>query len=143
MNVTDLKTVIAGKLNHCPLPHFYLWLCGVFPHLCALTQCVRLNQDLKISMFCPNIIVETHLLNENARKISPVVVMWLLMVFSPTEDFVGLGIVQKYSVTVPIPTPWVWYWFLNNCRYQFYKTKINYNITAKIFVFLFQLLLLL
>lgn len=79
MNVTDLKTLIAGELNHCLQPHFHLWLWGVVPHLHALTQCLSLNQHMEISMFGSNIMVETHLLNEKARKISPAVVRLLFL----------------------------------------------------------------
>lgn len=79
---TDLETVIAGKRNHSLQPCFmFLWLRGVSPHLCALIH--SLNQDLKLSVFSPNVIVETHLWNENAR--SPVVIKSLDLTL---EDFI-------------------------------------------------------
>lgn len=66
---TDLETVIAGKRNHRLQPCFmFLWLCGVSPHLCALIH--SLNQDLKLSMFSPNIIVETHLWSKKCKVTS-------------------------------------------------------------------------
>ena len=66
---TDLKTVIAGELNHHSQPRFHLWLCRAAPHLCALTQREIVNQDQQISMFCPYIMVETHLLSEDTTKL--------------------------------------------------------------------------
>lgn len=61
--------MIAGELNQRSQPRFHLWLCRAVPHLCAPTQRVILNRDLQISIFCPNIMVETHLLSEDTTKL--------------------------------------------------------------------------
>lgn len=84
LNVTNLKTVITGKVNHCPQPCFHLY--GVIPHHCALTRCMSHNQDLKTSMCCPDIVVETHLLHENERRL----VSW----YHAANSFVLLKVTQ-------------------------------------------------
>lgn len=66
LNVTDLKTGIAGERDHCPLPHSRLCLCGVVPRRRALT--LGPNHNLEASVLRPNIIVETYLSNEDAKK---------------------------------------------------------------------------
>lgn len=67
-SVTHLKAVVAGEQNHRARPCFHERLRWVFPHLRPLTLFVILDKDLKMSVLCANIMVETQLQSETIEK---------------------------------------------------------------------------
>lgn len=56
-----LKSVIAWNPNRRPPPHVLVRLCGVLPNLYVLIQRVVLNNDVKLSVLCSNVMVEAQL----------------------------------------------------------------------------------
>lgn len=56
-----LKSVIAWNPNGRTPPHVLVRLCGVLPHLYVLIQGIVLNNDVKLSVFCSNVMVEAQL----------------------------------------------------------------------------------
>lgn len=56
-----LKSVIACDPNGRLPPYILVCLRGVLPHLCVLIQAVVLNDDVKTSVLCSNVMVEAQL----------------------------------------------------------------------------------
>lgn len=81
MNTTDLETVTAADLNHRPPPRILLRPRGVPPHLRRPVQ-VALDEDVKMSMFGSDVMVEPHLSTRTASK-GPA--------FSPPDPEEGFG----------------------------------------------------